>query len=488
MKIKQTIFRPGWLIGWLLLGVVAGTAVFIFPAHATDITVSTTADEVNNDGDCSLREAVIAANGDTAVDACPAGNGADTIILPAGEFVFSLAGTGENAAATGDLDITDDLTLVGAGPNDTFIDANGIDRVFELFNGSQATISTLTMRGGNSGFTAGGSIRLTNTTSLTLKLVRLSDTAASSSHAIFALNGSTLNIFSSRIENNLSGGMAIQTDVTAAIHNSSISGNQTPSGSGAGISSAGALTLVNSTLSGNSAGFAGGAIQNSGTLSLYNVTVANNTAGTSGLSGSGGGIDIANGTAVLRNSIIADNVVQFGSSYHDCLGTVVSEGYNLIEVTTGCAITGDTTTNIIGTDPNLDILGGNGGGTLTQALLAGSPAINAGDPGGCRDGNAILLTTDQRAYQRNGTCDIGAYEANSPGPATATPTFTATATNTLPPTSTATATPTPTKPVTSTPTKTATPTITPTQMAAPTGTPDPSQEENFFIYLPMITR
>ena len=41
------------------------------------IAVTTTDDELNADGDCSLREAVVAANTDAAVDACPAGSGSE---------------------------------------------------------------------------------------------------------------------------------------------------------------------------------------------------------------------------------------------------------------------------------------------------------------------------------------------------------------------------------------------------------------------------
>lgn len=469
MKIKQTILRPGWLIGWFLLGVVAVTAVFISPVFATDITVTTTDDEVNSDGDCSLREAVIAANGDTAVDACPAGNGADTIILPAGEFIFSLAGTSENAALTGDLDILDDLTIIGAGANDTYIDANGLDRVFELYSSSQVRLVRLTARGGNSGGVAGGNTRLTNGTTLTLEFVRISDTAVDTSPAIYAINDSTLNIYTSRIENNLTGGIYVQPDALLTVYNSSISGNIKADGDGGGIYSLGTAVLVNSTLSNNSADSMGGAIRNSGTLNLYSVTIAQNTVGISGASFIEGGGIFSSGTAVLRNSIVANNTVVGGSS-HDCSGTLFSEGYNLIENTTDCTVTGETTTNILGQDPMLDVLSGNGGGTFTHALLTGSPAINAGNPGGCRDGNATLLTTDQRAYRRNGTCDIGAFEANSPGPATPTPTLTATATNTLPPP--ATATPTHTSTSTATPTRTPSPTNTAT--ATPTRTPSPT--------------
>jgi hypothetical protein len=66
------------------------------------------------------------------LDTCPAGNGADTLILPAGQLILSLAGINENAALTGDLDITEDLIITGAGCGVTTINANLIDRVFHI--------------------------------------------------------------------------------------------------------------------------------------------------------------------------------------------------------------------------------------------------------------------------------------------------------------------------------------------------------------------
>ena len=72
-------------------------------------------------------------------------------------------------------------------------------------------------------------------------------------------------------------------------------------------------------------------------------------------------------------------------------------------------------------DPKLSPLQNNGGPTQTHALLAGSPAIDAGDSNGCRDNTGALLQTDQRGLPRatdgNGdgkaACDIGAFELNA---------------------------------------------------------------------------
>ena len=87
-------------------------------ARATTITVTTTQDELNDDGDCSLREAIQAANTDTEVDECPAGDGADTISLPSGTYFLSLPGADEDDNATGDLDITEELIIEECPPED----------------------------------------------------------------------------------------------------------------------------------------------------------------------------------------------------------------------------------------------------------------------------------------------------------------------------------------------------------------------------------
>src|SRR3972149_1968169 len=95
------------------------------PASAAVFAVTKTADTADGacDADCSLREAIIAAN---------AALGVDTITLAADTYNLSIAGTGENAAATGDLDFTDDAVLQGAGVSATVIDGQKLDRVLHV--------------------------------------------------------------------------------------------------------------------------------------------------------------------------------------------------------------------------------------------------------------------------------------------------------------------------------------------------------------------
>lgn len=251
---------------------------------------------------------------------------------------------------------------------------------------------------------------------------------------------------------------------TLTIVRSTLSGNVATGSSGGGIRhESGTLTITNSTISNNTASSGGGIRNFNGTTTVNASTIADNSAGT----GSGGGIaTFAPGVVTLTGSILANNT---GGSSPDCTEAITSGGFNLIEDTTGCAITGTTTGNITGQDPQLLALAANGGPTQTRKLQGTSPALNA-FTSGCPP-----PSTDQRGVTRpqQTACEIGSFEcqvikgvaecAGGAG-ATATPTP-------VPPTATAT----PTAPgPTATPTRTST-SVPPTASFTPvTGTPAPS--------------
>ena len=106
----------------VLAGLVAPPA-----ARAATIDVTTQVDELNEDGDCSLREAIVAANTNTAVDGCTAGDSGvvDVINVPADIYNLTIEGPDEDQAVTGDLDVTEGVRIQGAGRNATIIDAGG---------------------------------------------------------------------------------------------------------------------------------------------------------------------------------------------------------------------------------------------------------------------------------------------------------------------------------------------------------------------------
>lgn len=528
-----------------LVALVLASAVAPATLEATIIDVTTTADELNGDADCALREAIRAANTDQVVSGCSAGGGIDTIRLQAGQtYGLVVAGTNENAALTGDLDVTTPLTIEGRGAT---IDGNDIDRVFHVISGN-VTLSDVTIRNGAVS-TDGGGIRVeTNSAHLTLQDATVTSNASTGAGAggggIAIVAGSALlerctisgnaaavgaGIFSAEffgqaeltvldstitlnVASDSGGGIHSEGDLTIA--DSTIDDNDATTGFAGGIQNSGGsatvlrstisrntavtaggirntatgdLMIVNTTISGNRARASGGGFVNSAdtsTTDLRNVTIAANVADDDA-NGSGDGGGIAAGSTVrIRNSLVADNVDETpsgdGNAFHDCSGTLASEGHNLIENPTGCSITGTTTGNITNANPGLGSLLANGGPTLTHAIAnASSPAVDAGDPTGCVDEALMTSTTDQRGFLRpvkgnvgrSLACDIGAFEF---GATAATPTPTRTATRTPTPTVTATATRTATPTATSTATRTATPTATATRTATPTNGPTAS--------------
>lgn len=509
------LFRPILLWMAVLLPLVV---VPRWPASAATFTVNITADAPDaNPGDgicetapgnssCSLRAAIMESNALTE---------ANIIVLPAGTYLLTRTGSGPE---NGDLDITSDLDIQGAGAAVTIIDGNGPvinQRVMEVHEEAVVAISGVTIRNGQDGELGGGGILARSFSSLTLSSVTLADNSSTSGGGGILTTGSLI-VHNSLLDNNqtvpglgsVSGGALFVVD-TAVIHNSvftnnsssrggaihvssgqlsltnstisgneatleggglstagaltlfnsTVSGNQARNGGGLAVRDGGSLTLLNSTVSGNQATESGGGIHNLGSSSLYNGVIAANDADSDlNNTGNGGGIFIGAGAVSVRNTLIGDNrdlSPLITSRHHDCSGSLISQRHNLVESVLGCTITGDSVGNIVGQDPLLAALQDNGGPTLTHALLAGSPAIDAGNPTGCRDAAGDIIANDQRGFIRpvdgsgNGVarCDMGAFEFASPGPPTPTPTVTPTATPTVTPTATAvpspTATPTP---------------------------------------------
>lgn len=402
----------GWRWLELLLAVLlcggAGSA------EAATFSVNSTADTVDANpgngvcadasGNCTLRAAVMEAN---------ALSGADVISLPAATYTLTIPGTGENAAATGDLDMTGTLTIQGAGTASTIIDGSGLDRVFEPRIGSTVQINAVTIRGGNAGVGDSGGGVLNFAGTLTLSGVVVAGSTAGLGGGVANESG-TVNLVRSTVgTNSAGGGGGLFNRGTMNVNGSTVSGNQAIAGSGGGgWNDGGVLTLTNSTVSGNSASADGGGLRNTGTsLMLVNSTVSDNSAPT------GGGIANTVNTS-LRNTIVANN------TGGNCSGSFAPFFGNNLSSDATCALTG--TGDMNGVNPLLGTLAQNGGPTETHALLTGSPAIDAVPVGVC------AVNSDQRGVARpqGAACDIGAYEA-PPAP-TATPTLVATPTPTPP--------------------------------------------------------
>ncbi len=265
---------------------------------------------------------------------------------------------------------------------------------------------------------------------------------------VLTLNNS---IVSNNRDPNFAGAGGIENGGTLTVMNSTITDN-TSLGSG-GISNGGTLTLLNSTVFGNT-GASGGGVYNEGTGSLFilNSTIANNTAKpvNTFLFGTGGGIYNFGGKVIIAFSTFYGNTgVQGGNIYEydlpnvpnpddfgyidiensliagkqahtnpDIMGTLTTKGYNLIQYASGVTFRDSNHihyTDLLGIDPKISPnLQPNGSKfTWTQAILPGSPAIDAIPLADCRITiNGISITTDQRGVKRpqGVACDIGAYE------------------------------------------------------------------------------
>jgi hypothetical protein len=289
-----------------------------------------------------------------------------------------------------------------------------------LFNGGTLTVSNSTLSG-NSAPLYGGGGGIYNSGTLTVSNSTLSGNSASYFGGGI-LNSGTLTVSNSTLSGNTAsggyygGGGGIANEFgTLTVSNSTLSGNRAYDGGGI-YNTSGTLTVSNSTLSGNSASYFGGGIDTYGTfpVTLTNVTLTANRANTAGGSFHGGGLWVASGSAVLHNTLIAGNFNgATGTTRDDVYGALNSGGdYNLIGDGTGMrGLSNGVNGNLVGSagapiDPLLGPLQDNGGPTKTHALLAGSPALNAGN-------SAQLGVADQRGVVRAGGVNIGAYQASA---------------------------------------------------------------------------
>jgi len=252
----KTELRNKWFSLFVCVSLMVsllGSALVVTPVYAAGFTVTKTADTADGTcaADCSLREAITAAN---------ALAGADVITVPAGTYTLTITGTGEDGNATGDLDLNSDITITGAGAGTTIIQAgtlgypdggaNGIDRVFHIPGAYTVNISGVTIANGKITGTGGGIYNYSGTLTVT--------------NSTFSDNSATY-------------GGGIYNEGTLTVTNSTFSGNSATYGGG--IYNQGTLTVTNSTFSGNAATTYGGGIYNQGTLNYANTIIANSTGG-----------------------------------------------------------------------------------------------------------------------------------------------------------------------------------------------------------------
>ena len=375
---------------------------------------------------CTLRAAVMQANRSSGAGA--------TIVLPAGIYNLTIPASVPDGDFNGDLNLTPPpsgspnavIAITGAGAATTIIHGNKLDRVFHVYSGRTATISGVTIRNGyRSGVGldgVGGGIL--NQGSLTLENAIVTLHASSNGGGGIYSSG-TLTLRSTTLSHNgtsTGGGGVYNRGGPLNIINSTIDHNAADSGGGI-FNFDSDLVVINSTISLNSVTGDGGGIYNAhnGTANVYNSTIVFNGVDSDRDGGSGGGVyNDPFSPFNLRNSIVAANDVGNTPIYDECTGELNSYGRNLFGADTGCTIktvTGSWTS--LNSFATLGQLQDNGGPTFTVALLAGSNAIDGGDPAsGCVDNNSVTLATDQRGQARvvGARCDVGAFEYSAATP------------------------------------------------------------------------
>jgi hypothetical protein len=430
--LTSSLRRHVLFVALCLVGCLVGSPA---AAGAAVFTVTTTADGAESggagSGDCVSSAAGGGCTLRAAVQEADAVSGS-TVVVPAGDYRLSIPSSAlESPAgsvlgvdpASGDLDLTDRMTIKGAGARQTIIDGEGLDRVFAVDPGATVFLSDMTITGGDAtlggksqGIALGGAIL--NGGAITLDRVVLTGNVADGGGGMFSIPGTTPLVENSLIADNraYSGG-GLRLDAGGTIINTTITGNVVlpPQPAAVALGERPVATVFGLAV-GESNGWGGG-IDNRG---LGDVVIVNSTiTGNHAIKG-GGGVDAGQGYApispalalgkmTLQNTIIADNTIASGpQNCHVEDQVIQSLGHNLA-TDRSCFLT--AAGDLPNSDPRLRPLADNGGPTDTEALLPGSPAIDTGDAAACP-------ATDQRGVARpSRQCDIGAFQYRGAAPA-----------------------------------------------------------------------
>lgn len=449
LSVRRAVV-PFVVVATLIGGMVAGVG----RVDAVSLTVTKTAD--TNDGacdaDCSLREAIIAAN---------AAGGADTITLPAGTYQLTRSGD-DDAAAFGDLDITDSVSIVGAGSGSTTIDALDQDRVFDVAPivscACTVNFSAVTITNGKAdptNFNTGGAIYLGQSTTTTITNSVISSSSATTTGGGIEARGASLTLTNVTVQGNTSGsgGGGVRTADSLTVQGSTFSGNSAEFGGALQIST-GATSTVSvsgSSFTGNSTiGTAGGNTDDGGAIQAQAdgvITITRNTFTGNTAANSGGAISFNDGDPgapvgsliATFNRIVGNTATAGGGGVSQGGGTVGAEnnwwGCNTGPGAAGC----DTASGTVDSDPRLVLthtasptsVGSGGASTLTASFLTNSAAtsVTAADlvaliGTAITFGSPVLgtLSAQQTTIQSTGTA-TALYTAGSvagPGSARAT--------------------------------------------------------------------
>ena len=326
-------------------------------AYGATITVTNNLDTIVNDAQCSIREAVIAANTNTAFSGCAAGSiGVDTILLPTGTINFTIAGSGEQNSITGDLDIFavgGPVEIVGSGGTPTTLNNTVDDRLIHVL---------------------GGTVELRN-----------------------------IDIVNGLVPNGSNGGNILNAAGNLTLRSTFVGGGQADNGGGI-YNEFGSVTLIDSIVENNAADIHGGGIYNvydtssgSSQLLVSQSVINLNSAGTAGppavIAGNGGGIYTEDdGTVQIVDSIISNNAATNGGHGGGIFSNNTSAGAANTYLISNTQIDGNTSS-------------GDGGGLYLQNLAnpqiinstigVGAANTATGNGGGIFHRSTLSATTSQ---------------------------------------------------------------------------------------------
>ena len=409
----------------------------------TTFTVNSTVDAVDpvvgngiaadTDGGTTLRAAIQEAN----ASADP-----DIILLPAGTYTLTRSGTGEDSAFLGDLDLTGNLTIIGAGAENTIIDGDDLDRVFHVLGGANATIVGVTIQNGtalnaagimNSGNlelidsvvqnnaaegadnsvgggigNSGGNLVLTRVTvqsnsaeinggglynsggTITAEDTVFQNNSAEGDGGGLSIFGGSFSMTGGSIDSNsaeIDGGGLSTEDAQISLTDVTVSSNAAAEDAG-GINLLGTaqVTLSGSTVTSNQSGAYGGGIRNLGaTLGITNTTISGNSA-----TSSGGGLDNDTGVAEVVNSLFLGNVSSlYGGGINNFGGTlgVSNSTFSGNQAVEGGGINNGSsgTATIVNATVSENTVTNNGGGiyavgttSVGNTIVAANTATNSG--------------------------------------------------------------------------------------------------------------
>jgi hypothetical protein len=365
--------------------------------------------------DCTLRDAIAAANTGTATGGCPAGNEGAVVELPERSAIqLTQADNGSNGLPV----VQRPVTILGHGSRierdpGLACPAGAEFRPFEVGDGGILELEDVSVSNGCLPLSAGGGV-LSSGGTVILRKASIEGNETGAEGGGVAMNGGNLLVYDSSVRGNLAGGAGGGVALSGEpdwvrLERTTVSGNSASEGGGLALAGRVSATVVNSTIVDNAAALDGGGVEvgpETARLTMQFATVAGNAAP------DGAQAHAAKGRLVLHDSLVGES-----ASGADCAvadGTLTASGANLDTDGSCAALAGGSITTV----PSLELgpLVWNGGPTWTRLPLPGSPALDAAPA--CVFASGATIWSDQRGHYRptdddgdlDPRCDLGAVE------------------------------------------------------------------------------